>query len=101
MKTTLWEIILLVLYFPVTLFYLFCGYLAENPHITTVSQWFEARVMGLIGPILGLLTFPCLIAAIYLRKKGKTKVAAWLRFAPLLILISMFLLVYLLRWITG
>ena len=101
MKTTLWEIVLLVLYFPVTLFYLFCGYLAESPQIATVSQWFEARVMGLIGPILGLLTFPCLIAAIYLRKKGKTKVAAWLRAAPLLILISMFLLVYLLRWITG
>ena len=101
MWTTLLEIVLLILYIPVTLLYLFCGYLTENPQITTVSQWFEARVMGLIGPILGLLTFPCLIAAIYLRKMGNTKVAAWLRVAPLLILISMFLLVYLLRWTLG
>ena len=101
MKTTLWEIVLLVLYFPVTLFYLFCGHLAENPHIATVSQWFETRVMGLIGPILGLLTWPCLFVAIWLRRKGNTKVTAWLRVAPLLILIFMFLLVYLLRWITG
>ena len=101
MKTTLWEIVLLVLYFPVTLFYLFCSYLAENPQITTASQWFEAYIMGYAGPILGLLTWPCLFAAIWLRRKGKTKIAAWLRVAPLLILISMFLLVYLLRWITG
>ena len=101
MKTTLWEIVLLVLYFPVTLFYLFCGYLAENLHIATVSQWFETRVMGLIGPILGLLTWPCLFVSIWLRRKGKTKAAAWLRIAPLLTLAFLFLLVCLLRWIFG
>ena len=101
MKTTLWEIILLVLYVPVTLFYLFCGYLAESPQIATVSQWFEARVMGLIGPILGLLTWPCLFAAIWLRRKGKTKIAAWLRVAPLLTFAALFLIDCLLCWTLG
>ena len=32
---------------------------------------------------------------------GKNKAAAWLRVAPLLALVSMFLLVCLLRWIFG
>ena len=95
------EIALLFLYFPVTLLYLFCGYLTENPQITTVSQWFESYVMGYTGPILGLLTWPCLFVAIWLRRKGKTKAAAWLRVAPLLALAFMFLLVYLLRWTSG
>ena len=101
MWTTIWELVLLILYFPLTLLYLFCGLLTENPDVTTISQWFEFRFMGYVGPFLGLLTFPCLIAAIRLRKKGKTKLASWLRVAPLLIFASFFVICYLLRWSFG
>ena len=101
MWTTILEIVLLVLYFPLTLTYLFCGFLTENPNVTTIAQWFEFRFTGYVGPVLGLLTWPCLIAAIWLRKKGTTKAAAWLRMAPLLAFASLFLMGYLLRWIFG
>lgn len=101
MWTTILEIVLLFLYFPLTLLYLFCGLLTENPDVTTISQWFEFRFMGYVGPILGLLTFPCLIAAIWLRKKGKTKLASWLRVAPALTFASFFVICYLLRWSFG
>ena len=100
MWTTLWEIFLLILYLPVTLLFAMFGFLSEES-VSTLAQWVEFRFCGNIGPILGLLTWPCLFVAIWLRRKGKTRVAAWLRVAPLLILISMFLLVDLLRWITG
>ena len=101
MWTTFLEIVLLILYFPLTLLYLFCGLLTENPDVTTISQWFEFRFMGYVGPFLGLLTFPCLVAAIQLRKKGKKKLAAWLRVAPLLVFASFFVIAYLLRWLFG
>ena len=100
MWTTLWEIFLLILYLPVTLLFAMFGFLSEEP-VSTLAQWVEFRFCGNIGPFLGLLTWPCLFVAIWLCRKGKTKVAAWLRVAPLLTLISMFLLVDLLRWITG
>ena len=100
MWTTLWEIFLLIFYLPVTLLFVMFGFLSEEP-VSTLAQWVEFRFCGNIGPILGLLTWPCLFVAIWLRRKGKTRVAAWLRVAPLLILISMFLLVDLLRWIAG
>ena len=73
MKTTILEIVLLVLYFPLTIFYLLCGTLLENPQIATAAQWFEFRFCGYVLPVLGLLTFPCLIAAIRLRKKAIKK----------------------------
>ena len=101
MWTFLWEIILLVLYFPVTMLFLFCGYMAEETVVTTAAEWFEYRFIGYTGPVLGLLTWPCLFLAIWLRRKGKGKAAAWLRVAPLLILTALFLISYLLRWIFG
>ena len=100
MWTTILELVLLFLYFPLTLLYLFCGLLTDNP-VVTISQWFEFRFLGYVGPFLGLLTFPCLIAAIWLRKKGKEKLAAWLRVAPLLVFSSFFVIAYLLRWSFG
>ena len=100
MWTTLLEVVLLFLYIPVTLLFLMLGILNEDP-VSTLAQWVEFRFCGNVGPILGLLTWPCLFVAIWLRRKGKTKVAAWLRVAPLLILIFMFLLVDLLRWTLG
>ena len=100
MWTTLLEIVLLILYIPVTLLFAMFGFLSEDP-VSTLAQWVEFRFCGNVGPILGLLTLPCLFVAIWLRRKGKTKVAAWLRVAPLLALAFMFLLVYLLRWISG
>ena len=99
MWTIIWEVVLLVLYLPVTLLFLFCGFLLEETTVATAAQWFEYRFCGYLGPVLGLLTWPCLFVAIWLRRKGKTKVAAWLRVAPLLALVFMFLLVCLLRWI--
>ena len=101
MKTTILEIMLLLLYFPLTIFYLLCGTLLENPQITTVAQWFEFCFCGHVFPVLGLLTFPCLIAAIRLQKKGRCKTAAWLRLAPLLALAVLFAMCYLLRWTFG
>lgn len=101
MKTTILEIVLLLLYFPLTIFYLLCGTLLENPQIITVAQWFEFRFCGYVLPVLGLLTFPCLIAAIRLRKKGRCRVAAWLSLAPLLAFAGLFAMCYLLRWICG
>ena len=101
MKTTILEIMLLLLYFPLTIFYLLCGTLLENPQITTVAQWFEFRFCGHVFPVLGLLTFPCLIAAIRIRKKGRCKTAALLRLAPLLAFAVLFAMCYLLRWTFG
>ena len=100
MWATLWEIFLLILYLPVTMLFEMFVFLSDEP-VSTLAQWVEFRFCGNVGPILGLLTWPCLFVAIWLRRKGKTKVAAWLWVAPLLILIFMFLLVDLLRWITG
>lgn len=100
MWTTLWEIFLLVLYFPVTLLLLMFGFLSEEP-VSTLAQWVEFRFCGNAGPILGLLTWPCLFVAIWLRRKGNTRAAAWLRTAPLLALAFLFLLVCLLRWLFG
>ena len=100
MWTTLLEIVLLFLYIPVTLLFAMFGFLSDEP-VSTLAQWVEFRFCGNVGPILGLLTWPCLFVAIWLRRKGKTKVAAWLRVTPLLALVSMFLLVCLLRWSTG
>ena len=100
MWTTIWEIVLLFLYFPVTLLLEMFGFLSEEP-VSTLAQWVEFRFCGNVGPILGLLTWPCLFVAIWLRRKGKTKAATWLRVAPLLTLASMFLLVCLLRWTVG
>ena len=100
MWTTLWEIFLLFLYVPVTLLFEMFGFLSDEP-VSTLAQWVEFRFCGNVGPILGLLTWPCLFVAIWLRRKGKTKAATWLRVAPLLTLASMFLLVCLLRWTVG
>ena len=100
MWTTIWEIVLLFLYLPVTLLFLMFGFLSEEP-VATLAQWIEFRFCGNVGPILGLLTWPCLFVSIWLRRKGKTKAAAWLRVAPLLTLAFLFLLVCLLRWIFG
>ena len=100
MWTTLWEIILLILYIPVTILFEAFGFLSEEP-VSTVAQWVEFRFCGNVGPVLGLLTWPCLFVAIWLRRKGKAKAAAWLRVAPLLALAFLFLLVCLLRWLCG
>lgn len=100
MWTTLLEIFLLVLYFPVTMLFMMFGFLSEEP-VFTVAQWLEFRFCGNVGPVLGLLTWPCLFVAIWLRRKGKTTAAAWLRTAPLLALAFLFLLVCLLRWLFG
>ena len=100
MWPTLLEIALLILYLPVTMLFLMFGFLSEEP-VFTVAQWVEFQFCGNVGPILGLLTWPCLFAAIWLRRKGKTKAAAWLRVAPLLALVFLFLLVCLLRWLFG
>ena len=100
MWTTIWEIVLLALYLPVTLLFEMFGFLSEEP-VSTLAQWIEFRFCGNVGPILGLLTWPCLFVAIWLRRKGKTRTAAWLRVAPLLTLAFLFLLVCMLRWIFG
>lgn len=101
MWTTICDIILMVLYLPLTLLYLCSGMLLEGPAAATISQWFEFRFFGYVGPILGLLTWPCLFAAIHLRKQGIVKAAAWLRIAPMLTFAAMILLCYLLRWVFG
>ena len=100
MWTTVWEIVLLILYIPVTILFEAFGFLSEEP-VSTVAQWVEFRFCGNVGPVLGLLTWPCLFVAIWLRRKGKVKAAAWLRVAPLLVLAFLFLLVCLLRWLFG
>ena len=97
MWTTLWEIALLILYLPVTLLFAMFGFLSEEP-VFTLADWIEFRFCGNMGPILGLLTWPCLFVAIWLRRKGQANAAAWLRVAPLLTLVSMILLVCILRW---
>lgn len=101
MWTTILEITLLVVYVPVTLLFLMCGTLLEEPLIGTLSQWYEYRFCGYLGPVLGLLTLPCLFLAIWLRSRGKTRAAAWLRVAPLLAFAAMLLIAFLLDWICG
>lgn len=101
MWTAIWEIALLVLYLPLTLLFLMCGMLTEEMIVTTAAQWFEFRFCGYAGPVLGLLTLPCLIAAIQLRKKGRHRTAFWLRTTPLLIFTGMIAMCYLLRWLFG
>lgn len=99
MWTTILEIILLVLYFPLTLLLLMCGTLLEEPLTGTIAQWYECRFCGYLGPVLGLLTWPFLFLAIWLRRRGKDRAAAWLRVAPLLAFVSMILVAFLLDWI--
>ena len=101
MWTLIGEVVLLILYLPVTLLFLSCGFLLEETTVATAAQWFEYRFCGYLGPVLGLLTWPCLFAAIWLRKRGKTKAAAWLRIAPLMAFAVMFLMCYVLRWTLG
>lgn len=97
-KATFPELVLFVLYLPVTLILLMCGVLRESVLTATgFGELFTAYVLGYPCPILGLLTYPCLFWSISLRKHGKLICSRWVRFATPLAFIVLFCLCFLME----
>ena len=77
------DLLLGVLYFPFFVFCFLSGMAIEGVMTQTdPAVIFTAYVIGYTGPLISVLTYPCLFLSVNLREKGNRKAARWLRFAP-------------------
>ncbi len=94
------DIILGMLYLPLTLFAYLSGMAIEGVMTQSApSAVFIAYALGYTGPLVAFAAYPCLIASIILRRHGKKRLAVWLRFAPPLVLGAIWSICILAEWI--
>lgn len=100
MKRTVWDTVLAVLYLPFAFFCFLSGMAIEGVMTQTApAALFAAYAVGWSGPLVAFLAYPCLILAIWLRRKGKARAARWLRFAPLMTMAAVWGVCALVEWI--
>ena len=94
------DILLGILYLPLTVIAFFSGMAIEGVLTQTdPASIFTAYALGYTGPLVAFTAYPCLIASILLRRKGKKRLAAGLRFAPLLVFGAVLGVCFLVEWL--